>query len=79
MEPHTFPVERAYRASLQQRELYEGKALAADAYRASCHALWALLDKEARPNTLKGTPFALNTSHGNSITYGKKQRKSLES
>ena len=57
MEPHTFPVERAYRASLQQRELYEGKALAADAYRASCHALWALLDKEARPNTLKGTPF----------------------
>ena len=57
MELHTFPIERALKASLQQRELYEGKGLAGDAYRASCHALWALLDKEARPNTLKGTPF----------------------
>lgn len=57
MKQHAFPVERAYRASLQQRELYEGKGLAGEAYRASCHALWALLDKEARPNTLKGTSF----------------------
>lgn len=57
MEQHTFPVERAYRASLQQRDLYEGKGLAGEACRASCHALWDLLDKGARPNTLKGTAF----------------------
>ncbi len=57
MEQHTFPVERAYRASLQQRELYEGKSLAGEAYRASCCALWAMLDKGARPHALKGTPF----------------------
>ncbi|WP_313561706.1 hypothetical protein [Diaphorobacter nitroreducens] len=57
MELHTFPIERALKASLQQRELYEGKGLAGEAYRASCHALWALLDKGARPHSLKGTPF----------------------
>lgn len=57
MEQHTFPLERASRASAQQRELYEGKALAGEAYRAFCHALWALLDKGARPHALKGTLF----------------------
>lgn len=57
MEQHTFPIERGPKASVQQRELYEGKGLAGEAFRASCHALWALLDTGARPNTLKGTPF----------------------
>ena len=28
MELHTFPIERALKASLQQRELYEGKGMA---------------------------------------------------
>lgn len=57
MEQHTFPIERAIKASLQQRELYEGKGLGGGAYRASCHALSELLDKGARPHSLKGTPF----------------------
>lgn len=57
MEQHTFPIDRAPKASLQQRELYDGKGLAGEAFRASCHALWELLDKGARPNTLKGTSF----------------------
>ena len=57
MAQHTFPIERDPQASVQQRELYEGKGLAGEAFRASCHALWALLDKGARPHALKGTSF----------------------
>ena len=74
MELHTFPIERALKASLQQRELYEGKGLAGEAFRASCHALWALLDKGARPHTLKGTPFEYIARKFNNLREESKQK-----
>ncbi len=74
MEQHTFPAERVPKASLQQRELYEGKGLGGGAYRASCHALWELLDKGARPNTMKGTSFEYLSRKFNNLREESKQK-----
>jgi len=74
MEQHTFPVERVSKASLQQRELYEGKGLGGETYRASCHALWELLDKGARPNTMKGTSFEYLSRKFNNLREESKQK-----
>ena len=74
MELHTFPIERAIKASIQQRELYDGKGLAGEAFRASCHALWALLDKGARPHSLKGTPFEYIARKFNNLREESKQK-----